>query len=44
MSTARAVPMQGVKVTPDAAQEFRKRLIEPPNLGKAIRVVFQGYA
>lgn len=44
MSTAKAAPAHNVTVSSDAAKEFRKRLGEPANLGRAIRIVFQGYA
>jgi len=44
MSTAEATMLQRVTVTQSAADELHKRLSDPANQGKTIRVVFQGFA
>lgn len=44
MNTAEAAMLQRVTVTRSAIDEFSKRLGDPTNKGKAVRVVFQGFA
>ncbi|HPM75730.1 MAG TPA: hypothetical protein PK961_01475 [bacterium] len=44
MTTAEAAMLQRVTVTQSAADELHKRLSSPANQGKAIRIVFQGFA